>query len=587
MTAFVSLFGAAFAAIALSGVSGDGMRARAFFDANNVKVGDPIVLSLDFFGKVDFTDIHPPRISRHVDSRTWKVDDESAKTGTFSDARRITYRVRPLRDGVIWFPALDFEYAGPDGSTRIVRSNAIPVHAKPGADVVVAGMAEAEDVYPDPCPLVVEPGVELSDDESFAWRKACAQPTADAFSRFPFPAAKMNEARCATLAGDWKRALAVYSRLEWRVGQTPEIERGVVAALARRYANPGAELPVWRQVGRPLLRHGWKGRLLVVASALAASSLFLLLCARAIRFLACIAVVVALSCAAQAQQRLDPFARIEQMQREMDRRMQQMMSTPFGQFPFGQSSFVVQDGGQPPKVTATAEVEGENLRVGEGFSYIISMDIPKNVSTGAITVDARPSFGMRFTARRAETLADGVSKNPSNVVKRIALPVRYDVPFKGNVSFALDIPYSEKVERRTGGMFFSSTVSNSLRVETKPVEVDVRPLDETGRPEDFSGTVAEALAFDETTDIRKVETNDVVCITYTARFDGYMPDAWMPKSAAFEIGRTPGAVQWRRFFVADGAPSTPTESISYYDTAAKAYRRVTAGGTPLEYVEAR
>ena len=47
----------------------------------------------------------------------------------------------------------------------------------------------------------------------------------------------MNEARCAILAGNWARALKIYRRLEWRIGQTPEIEQGLVAALALRYED--------------------------------------------------------------------------------------------------------------------------------------------------------------------------------------------------------------------------------------------------------------------------------------------------------------------------------------------------------------
>ncbi|MBR2838000.1 MAG: hypothetical protein IKE55_04410, partial [Kiritimatiellae bacterium] len=256
-----TLFGALLCAIELSGVTGTGLRARAFFDANNVKVGDPMVLTVDFLGEADFKSLHPPALSRAVDRSVWRLDDASAKTDTFRDARRLTYRVRPLREGVIWFPSLEFAYSGPGGVRRIVRSNDIPVHARGGAQVVVAGMEDGPDGLPDPPALVADvTSCELTDDERFAWRKACASPSADAFAAFSFPEARMNEARCAILDGNWARALKVYARLEWTIGQTPEIERGIVAALARRFDNPGAELPVWRQVLRPVLRYGWRGR---------------------------------------------------------------------------------------------------------------------------------------------------------------------------------------------------------------------------------------------------------------------------------------------------------------------------------------
>ena len=85
------------AAIVLQGVEGTDLRARAFFDANNVKVGDPLVLTIDFLGEADFKDLHPPALAKIVGRKDWKLDDVSAKTDTFRDARRLTYRVRPAR----------------------------------------------------------------------------------------------------------------------------------------------------------------------------------------------------------------------------------------------------------------------------------------------------------------------------------------------------------------------------------------------------------------------------------------------------------------------------------------------------------
>ena len=87
------------AAIALDGVTGGELRAEARFDANNVHVGDPMTLTVDFAGDADFAALHPPELSREVDRNVWKVDDASARTETFRDARRLTYRVRPLKQG--------------------------------------------------------------------------------------------------------------------------------------------------------------------------------------------------------------------------------------------------------------------------------------------------------------------------------------------------------------------------------------------------------------------------------------------------------------------------------------------------------
>ena len=195
-----------FCVIELLGVQGNALRARAFFDANNVKVGDPLILTIDFIGEADFKDLHPPALAKAVGKGDWKVDDVSAKTDTFRDARRLTYRVRPMREGVLWFPSLEFEYAGPNGEKRLVRSNDIPVHAKGGAQVVVEEMGEETNAMPKPPELVYPvfdscvPGPN-DDDLIFAWKKAMAKPTADAFVEFDFPAARMNEATCARGTG--------------------------------------------------------------------------------------------------------------------------------------------------------------------------------------------------------------------------------------------------------------------------------------------------------------------------------------------------------------------------------------------------
>ena len=154
---------------------------------------------------------------------------------------------------------------------------------------------------PEPPELAMEPGVALGDDELFAWRKACAEPTADAFAEFKFPAGRMNEATCAIREGQWRRALKIYSRLEWSVGQTPEIERGILAARALKFDNAAAELPVWREVGRPLLKYAWKGRVgILLGFAIGVTFLFWLL-GRAIRALACVAFALLLVPAAQGQ----------------------------------------------------------------------------------------------------------------------------------------------------------------------------------------------------------------------------------------------------------------------------------------------
>ena len=575
--------GALIAAIVLQGVEGTDLRARAFFDANNVKVGDPLVLTIDFLGEADFKDLHPPALAKVVGRKDWKLDDVSAKTDTFRDARRLTYRVRPMREGVLWFPALEFEYVGQDGSKRMTRSNEIPVHAKGGAQVNMdAEMGESADEMPAPPALVSEFKVQsskfkVSEDVEFAWRKAMANPTADAFAEFDFPEARMNEATCAIREGNWARAMKVYSALEWRIGQTPEIERGIVAALALRHDNPAVELPVWRQVLRPILRFGWKGRVGIVLGGFAALALLFWLLGRGIRAVACFAVVVGFASAADAQ---GLFQQMEEQMRRMQQQMQQSMGGGFF------SHFGEKVEREPVRITAKVATSKPVLQVGDPFEFIIALEYPRTASVGQISIRPSESFGLVFTGQ-AQNLTDGKASNPSNVVKRLSVPARYDVPYKGKVTFSVEGMVTGRMTRNRG--MFTMSFSNSFQCETPPLGVNVRPLPSANQPADFAGIISEGLRIHETCDILTVETNDVVTITYRMCPKGYVPADFLPKGSAFEWVRQTdreGRVQeieYRRYFVADGAAKTPELVIPYYDPRTKSYKSAKTGGTPLKY----
>ena len=577
------LFHLFFAAIPLSGVTGEFLQSRAFFDANNVKVGDPLILNIDFFGAADFASLHPPALSKSISRTDWKIDDASAKTDTYQDpyrratvGRRLTYRVRPMRDGVLYFPALDFTYLDGTGLTRRVSSNPIPVHAKKSSNIVVAGMAEHDEIaLPEPPPLITT--FETTDpDLDFAWRKACAAPTTNAFAAFDFPAAKLNEARLATLAGDWQHALKIYSRLEWQIGQTPEIERGIIAALARRTSNPLVELPVWRQVGRPILRYTWLGRTVILSAALFILALLYLLLRRILRALAALALICAFTLPSHAQG-FDPFKMIEEAQQQMQQ---------IGQQAFSGGGFTFNLGGEEPlpitNLVATVQPSKSSPQVGENFELIFSLELPKCLGiVGGLRpefTDPPPPF-MR-TAKRLDELTSLSAANPSNIIKRLSLSVRFDAPFNDELHFNLKVPLQYRIERKTKNSSFVSTQMTLKDVPLAPLKLTIAPLPSVHQPADFSGIVATNLQLSEKIDPHQVETNDVVSIYYTLTTDGYIPSSWTPTPDAFIW--TPDT--WRRYFVATGEATTPTLCVCWYDPEKKEYRRQTIGGTPLTYI---
>ena len=613
-------------AIELTGVTGTDLRARAFFDANNVKVGDPLVLTVDFLGEAEFRDLHPPALSKAVDSRDWKLDDASAKTDTFRDARRLTYRIRPMREGLLWFPALEFSYGDASGEKRSVKANAIPVHARGGAQVVVEGMEEDAEKLPSPPDLVADirfgrsPDVPVSDDEQFAWNKAIASPTADGFAVFDFPAARLNEASCAVREGNWSRALGICRRLEWRIGQTPEVERVIVAALAQRFDNPVVELPVWRQVLRPLLKLDWAGRSGVVFGGLAALALVFWLLGRIIRAIACLALVALPFSSAFGETietvttNADGSIVHQKIVRGGKGGMSFQMTTssssggggvalphgfgadPFGGSPFGGDPFDVFDNfdpfgrrrqrGRQQKVAIWIGLEPDKraISVGEDFNLVLSIELPKFVSLAeGVRLSLDESDKMQQTGN-GYSLRPEQSRNPTNVVNKLVFPMRAVVPFKGPLHYSVEGEFAE----RGGFSLFRRTHPFSSGPRTARFEVS--PLPENGRPPDFAGIVSEGLSLVERPDILRVCTNDVVTITYKMRPKGYVPPKWQPRDVAFEWGRQSDAggrlaeIEYRRFFVADGSPTTPKMSVSYYDPRMKSYKTITVGGTPLVYV---
>ena len=250
------------AVIELAGVTGTKLSARAYFDANNVTVGDPMTLTVDFIGNADFSSLHPPELAPALDRTVWKLDQASAKTDTFSDARRVTWRIRPLKSGVIWFPKLDFKCG-----ELVFSANAIPVHARPGSNVDIA-LDEEGDAMP---PIPADDGPSGTADDWFAIRRHLH-------------------------SGKPAAALSILNSLAWRYGQDPTIEAAMVAARARLLGNPYAELPAWRVVLRPLLKWPLAKQLQVVAGWLLAFAVFMLALGKTIKHFAAVALItVALS----------------------------------------------------------------------------------------------------------------------------------------------------------------------------------------------------------------------------------------------------------------------------------------------------
>lgn len=576
-----SILAAAVSVIPLEGVKCADMTVRADLDAYNVFEGDPIVLTVDFIGNADFGSLHPPELSGAVDSGVWKIDDKSAKTDTYRNARRMTYRIRPIKDGCLEFPALTFSYRHFHTGEKVeVSTSPIPVHSKTTSQVVISGEDDGGIVWPLPDGLLIDLSSSqwgsqtgLTEDQLFAWRKACASTNAAAFKEFDFPEARLNEAACEILAGNWQRALSIYSSLEWEIGQTPAVERGMVAALALKTSNPHAELPMWRQIFRPVLKHSWIGRSLYAMGAILVvvglffASRFLL------KLIVCFVAAIVFAHEAAAQ---DIFEEMERMQEIMRREMNSMrMNSSRG------GSMMSVNGMQMdrPQITAKVSVDKNELVVGETFNLLISLDAPKDCTLSQIRINPSRTIGLS-SAGESENLTDETSSVTNRVIKRISIPLRYDVPFKGDVAFTINGMCDRVISSRG----FRSSFSTSFGTDAGSIDFYVKLLDGVKTPDDYNGCIGERFTANQRLSFYEVETNDVVVALITVRAN----NAFMPENAfTNEQGRDRNTVVYKKLFRATGEAKTPDISFSYYNPSKKDFSRVIAKGVPLKYITSK
>ena len=573
-----AIFGLIFGVIGLDGVTGDQLKAEAVFDANNVRLGEPLMLQIDFEGVADLSNLHPPALSKHVDAKVWKVDDASAKTDTGRFIRRLTYRVRPVREGLVRFPALTFSYTRNRGQgTATFSTKPIPVHVKPGQQAVLSGLEpQVVETRAFPDGIVIRTAGGLAADEAIAWKKACADPTEEAFQQFDLPEARLNEAACAILNGNWARALNIYGALEWQIGQTPQIERGIVAALANKTDGQVVELPFWRQALRPVLRYALVGRVLVLLACVTLLAALVYLCRRLIRVLACVALLAgALPAAGQ-----DIFDMMERQMQQMQQQMQQMMNRGGGNV---RSTQVIMNGNgvttktrtivngqelEPFKPVLSLRTDKTDIRIGEPFAFILAIEHPKGFTVDIDQLRFSEEYGL-VTENRLERLGPGTASNPSNVVDRLSIKARYDVPLKTDLTVSL---------RGTAwrGTFFGEGYS----AVSQPIPFEVRPLPTDNQPASFAGAVGSGFSLTQCVDRNRVATNDVIVLRRTLTFDGVMPEGkdWIC------VERRPHVVSWCEYFVADGAPAVPPAEVTYYDVSTRSYRTVKSSACALTYV---
>ncbi len=162
------------------GTVGRNIAARARFDTDVCKVGDPLILTLEISGAISLSNLRPPLLALQEDlTRDFRIYDDNVTTTPIESGKRFTWRVRPIHAGTLEFPSIRIAYYDTDAHAyKTVLTPPIPIQARATTQVVSdapdasadAGLfLRAEDlpvpaaatVTADPSPLLPPPSLLL------------------------------------------------------------------------------------------------------------------------------------------------------------------------------------------------------------------------------------------------------------------------------------------------------------------------------------------------------------------------------------------------------------------------------------------
>ena len=248
-------------------------------------------------------------------------------------------------------------------------------------------------------------------------------------------------------------------------------------------------------------------------------------------------------------------------------------------FPFPRSQAI-----QPmPQFTVSVKAHAEptNPVVGEPCAIILELDVDRKAALEQIRVGGFPEGkDGSIVYGEFENLADGKSATAGHVVKRLRRSVRFGKPVK------LKIPLMVM------GFVGDTTIIRNFEQRLDPLQIDVRPLPDHGRPANFSGAVGQRFEMKQTLDRDQVRPNDLVTATYTLTFNGYCPSNIYPNvehlSKEFkayepkEVSRTAHRVTWTQILVPRTAQATNTALVSVYYYNPHTQRYEVARAYPLK-----
>ena len=551
------------------GAIGRSFSAAAALDVNVCTAGDPIILSLELTGNVDADTILPPDASQFTKNAAFRIDAASVKSEPVAGGKRFTWRVRAIKAGTLEFPSINVAYYNVEKRAyETVRTESLPIQVKAGAQAAL-GAVEADDDESFPSPDGLDLDFTLAGNADFTLRRAFALATRAVKPEDFTEAAKVyseyleapdrsvpskdvearhrcNVAALRFMSGDYHGALADYAVAERAVGETPSTLRGIRASWARLKNDPRAELPLQRMLLPFWYKHSMPVRLALAGGIVAALALLFFIAVKTGSRFALVALFLGLSGTADAQ---------------------------FFNFNFGSKA-----GGD---VKARLVLEPSQVVVGEPCAFVVELDVKKGTGIEQLRVSGMPDAkgGAVIYSEAFEPLVDGKPPAAGRELRRFRLPVRFLAPYSGIVEAVV----SGMAVTRSTSRFGSSSFSTSFNQRMAPLALNVNPLPEKERPNDFSGAVGRNFRLTETFSPSRVRPGDLVTVTYTLSYDGYFPPGVAPKIGDFgkafkvydlkEKSREQGKVVWQQMVVPETTSATNGVSaeVEYYDLAMRRY----------------
>ncbi len=251
-----------------------------------------------------------------------------------------------------------------------------------------------------------------------------------------------------------------------------------------------------------------------------------------------------------------------------------------------------ESGDRKESLFLTASLSADTGYVGQDHIYVLKFYRARKVSDVSLVLPENDGLSFKKLGDHMEYIASQNGRNYSVIEVRYAVtadkPGSYIITptfFKMNVLEARDGFYDDS--------FFGITRAKPLSIASNPVDLNVKPLPEKGRPADFSGLVGK---FSLSTALTPQEVKVGASATLTAMVSGkgnarLIPDIKIPDmetvkiyadqptldiQTTFEGMAGTKTMKWALVPQRDGSIEIPSMSLSYFDPDMGCYLRNTS-----------